>query len=201
MLSVIILFLTVAAIFHFYSPNIADNDSFFYIRRAWQLRAQGFFDVSFPWIYHSTTQIYSSALWYGFTVFLIPFTIFNNLFLGIKLAGILLTAFALLAYHIVIKRHQLKFALLWPFLLLFSAPNVLYRFLMVRPQLISVGLSVLLFSLLISGGIWGVFFASAGIVWFHMNFAWLPVLIPGVVAGAGFRNSSFGISKIITLEV
>ncbi len=159
---------------------------FFYIRQAWQLRTQSFFDASFPWIYHSVVRIYSASLWFGFTVFLIPFTIFNNLFLGIKLAGILLTAFALLAYYIVIKRHQLKLALLWPFLLLFSAPNILYRFLMVRPQLISVGLSVLLFSFLIGGSVWGIFFASAGIVWFHMNFAWLPVLILGVVAGARF---------------
>jgi len=185
-LLIIILFLTIASIFHFSSPNLADNDSFFYIRRAWQLRTQSFFDMSFPWTYHSAIRIYSSALWFGFAVFLIPFTLFNNLFLGLKLAGILLTAFALLAYYIVIKRHQLKLALLWPFLLLFSAPNVLYRFLMVRSQLISVGLSVLLFSLLISGSVWLVFFASAGIVWFHMNFAWLPVLILGVVVGTRF---------------
>lgn len=185
-LLIIILFLSVAAIFHFSSGNIADNDSFFYIRRAWQLRTQGFFDMSFPWIYYSAVRLYSSALWYGFTAFLIPFTLFNNLFLGIKLAGVLLTAFALLAYYIVIKRHQLKLALLWPFLLLFSAPNILYRFLMVRPQLISVGLSVLLFSFLISGGVWGVFLASAGIVWFHMNFAWLPIFILGIVVGTRF---------------
>src|SRR5437879_6405754 len=86
-------------------------------------------------------------------------------------------------------------ALLWPFLLFFSAPNVMYQFLMTRPQLISVALSPLLFSLLINRSatadrsesekanknVMPCFLTSLGLVWFHLNFVWLVALILAVI--------------------
>ena len=140
----------VAAIFHFSLTNIADLDSFYYIRLAWIYRTRGVFDVDFPWIEYSVIKSLSSSLWYGFGVFLIPFTYFDDLVIGIRLAGTVLTVMALSLYYWVMKRCELKMPLLWPFLFFFSAANVLYQFLMTRPQLLSVALSPLLFSLLVS---------------------------------------------------
>ena len=182
----IILFAVVAAIFHFSSPNLADNDSFYYIRLSQLYRDRGIFNANFPWTYYSTMRVYSSSLWYGFAIFLIPFTYAGNLILGIKIAGAILTAAALFIFYWIMKRHRLKWVFLWPFLILFSAPNILYRYLMVRPQLISVGLGVLLFSFLISGGFWSVFLISAGVSWFHLNFAWLPIALLGVYFLTGY---------------
>ena len=184
----IILFAVVAAIFHFSSPNLADNDSFYYIRLSQLYRDRGIFNANFPWTYYSTMRVYSSSLWYGFAIFLIPFTYAGNLILGIKIAGAILTAAALFIFYWIMKRHRLKWVFLWPFLILFSAPNILYRYLMVRPQLISVGLGVLLFSFLISGGFWSGFLISAGVSWFHLNFAWLPIALLGVYVLARLIN-------------
>ncbi len=84
---IIILSTIVAAIFHFSFLNIPDPYSFYYIRLAWHYRTRGLFDVDFPWIQYSVIKDLSSSLWYGFGLFLIPFTYFDDLVFGIKVAG------------------------------------------------------------------------------------------------------------------
>ena len=185
----------VAAIFHFSLTNIADLDSFYYIRLAWIYRTRGVFDVDFPWIEYSVIKNLSSSLWYGFGLFLIPFTYFEDLVIGIKLAGTVLTVMALSLYYWVMKRCELKMPLLWPFLFFFSAANVLYQFLMTRPQLLSVALSPLLFSLLVTRTdnpdrsesdsarrcVILLFLTSFALTWFHLNFVWLAAVVLTVV--------------------
>lgn len=183
---IVVGFVILSAILHFGSLNLADSDSLFYMRLASLYPERGILNVDFPWTQFTSIKTYSASLWYGFTVFLLPFSFFQNQVLGIKIAGVLLTTFALFVLYFAAKRLSLKSALFWPFLIAFSAPNILYRFLMVRPQLISVGLSVLLFSFLISGNWLSVFLFSFAISWFHMNFFWLPILILLTVAGLRF---------------
>lgn len=179
-------FLILSAVFHFSSPNIPDLDSFYYIRQAWLYRTEGLFNTAFPWIYHSVIREFSTSLWYGFGAFLIPFTFFKDLTIGIKIAGFLLTGFTLFAIYYVLRRHNLKWPFLWPLAVFFSAPNVLFQFLMTRPQLASLALSPLLFSFLLTGGFWGVFLTSFGITWLHFNFVWVIFLIAGIVAVVKF---------------
>ncbi len=194
-LAIVVLSAIVAAIFHFSVLNIPDLDSFYYIRLAWMYRTRGLFDVDFPWIQYSVIKNLSSCLWYGFGLFLIPFTYFEDLVIGIKLAGTFLTVVALSLYYWVIKRGELKMALLWPFLFFFSTPNVMSQFLMTRPQLISLALSPLLFSFLIGrfetvngpesedtrANVAPLFLTSFGLAWFHLNFVWLVALILAVI--------------------
>ena len=193
-------FVAVASFFHLYSSNIPDLDSFYYSRLAWIYRTRGPFDVDFPWAQYSASKTFSSSLWYGIGLFLVPFTYFNNLVIGIKLAGVVLTAAALWIYYSAIKISLLKPASLWPFLFFFSAANVTAQFLMVRPQIISLPLSALLFSLLIrrseitdgpefsyaTASLTPIFLTSFGIAWFHLNFVWLPVVITCVVVVVRF---------------
>jgi hypothetical protein len=191
---IVIVSAIVASIFHFSLVNIPDLDSFYYIRLAWLYRTRGLFDVDFPWMQYSVIKNLSSSLWYGFGLFLIPFSYFNDLVIGIKVAGAVLTTVALSLYYWVMKREKIKLAFLWPFLLFFSAPNVLAQFLMTRPQLLSLALSPLLFSLLINRpgtantsasesartnfGL--LLLTSFGLVWFHLNFVWLVALVLAV---------------------
>src|SRR5262249_40239096 len=142
-------FLAVALFFHLYSQNIPDPDSFYYSRLAWVYRSGSLVNVDFPWIQYSVMKNLSSSLWYGFGILLIPFTYFNDLIFGIKLASIFLTSSALSLYYFAIKLNDLKPAWLWPLLFFFSALNVTGQFLMARPQIVSLPLSFLLFSLLI----------------------------------------------------
>jgi len=192
---IVIVSAVVASIFHFSFLNIPDLDSFYYIRLAWMYRTRGLFDVDFPWIPYSVIKNFSSSLWYGFGIFLIPFTYFDDMVTGIKVAGAFLTIAALSLYYWVMKRDELQMALLWPFLLFFSAPNVMYQFLMTRPQLISLALGPLLFSLLVNRSatadrseseaartnIVPLVLTSLGLVWFHLNFIWLAALILAVI--------------------
>ncbi len=181
-----IFFIGFAALFHFWSSNIVDLDSFYYIRQSWLLRTNGLFDVTFPWAQFSVIKLFSASLWYGFAFLLVPFTLIGNLFIGIKIAGVIFTAAALFSFYWVMNRHQFRWPFLWPLLLFFSVPNVLAQFLMVRPQIVSLALVPILFSLLIMGSWPGIAFASFGIAWAHLNFAWLPALIFAVVATAQF---------------
>lgn len=191
LLLVLILFLTIAGLFHFSSPNIVDSDSFYYIRQAWLYRTQGLFTVDFPWIQFSVIKDLSSSLWYGFGILLIPFTLFNNLALGIKVAGVLLTALALFAFYWSVGKQGFRWKLLWPLLFFFSAPNVLGQLLMVRPQIISLALIPVLFSSLIFNNLWISFAASFGIVFAHLNFAWAPLLVAGVVFVCKFITEKY----------
>lgn len=176
------IFAIISAIFHFSSPNIADSDSFFYFGQADRQKTDGLLRVDFPWSQQSALKDLSVSLWYGFTTFLIPFTYLGHSSTVIKLAGALLTAATLSLYYWTLKREKLIYPLFWPLLFFFSAPNILFRFLMVRPQIVSVALSPLLLSFLIRGNAWGAFLTAFAISWFHLNLAWLPILIATVAA-------------------
>ncbi len=176
----LLLFGAVATFWHFISPNVVDLDSFFYLGKAHLIREAGLADSGFPWMQFSVIKETGSSLWFGFALFLVPFSYFTNAILGIKLAGILLTVFALFSCFWVATRHQLKWPLLWPFLMLFSAPNVTSQLLMARPQTATIGFAVLLLSFLVEGKFWQVFLTTFFLVWIHMNFAWMPVAIGGL---------------------
>lgn len=187
---VLLAFFAIAGFFHLAFPGIAEIDSFFYIRDAWRYRTEGIFNVNFPWMQFGMPKELSVASWYGFGIFSIPFTYFSDLITGLKVEGVLLTVFALGAYFWVALKRGFVWPAFWPFLFLFSAPNVLYRLIMVRPQIFSLAFAVLLLSFLAydtgkSGKRYlaiGLF--SFAIAWLHFNFAWLPFVIAGVVAGA-----------------
>lgn len=170
-----------AVLGHFISPNIPDLDSFFYMGKAHLIREVGLADSAFPWMQFSVIKETGSSLWFGFGLFLIPFSYLANAAIGIKLAGILLTSFALFSCFWVAHRHKLKWPLFWPFLMLFSAPNVTSQLLMTRPQTATMGLAVLLLSFLIEGKFWQVFLTTFFLVWVHMNFAWMPLAIGGLI--------------------
>ncbi|MBI2024564.1 MAG: hypothetical protein HYT03_00520 [Candidatus Harrisonbacteria bacterium] len=181
LLWVIAIFVVFAAAWHFGNPNIADPDSFFYMGLASWHRESGVLANDFPWIYHSVVRELSASLWYGFGVFLIPFSLLSIPFWSIKIAGVLLTAAALFSIYWVCKKFGFRWPAFWPFLAFFAAPNSLFHFLMVRPQTISLILAPLLFYFLLRRSFWGIALTSFGIVWFHFNFAWLPVLIFAVI--------------------
>lgn len=221
----ILVFIALSSILHLLQRNIPDLDSFYYIRQAWLYRTGDLFDSSFPWIQPSVIRIFSASLWYGFAIILIPFTYFRDLFFGIKAAGIIFTATLLSVYYLILKRHQIKAALFWPLLMIFSAPNVLTQLLMTRPQSVSLAITPILFSFLISGGFWVPLFASLGISWIHLNFFWLPIamiailglvrfiaekkyvwkealaVLIGVIAGLFLRPNPIGAAKLLYVQV
>ncbi len=191
--SLVLFFLAVILVsifLQFRSANIPETDSLYHFTHSEIYRESGILQTNFPWARYSTINKYSSDIWYGFHLFLIPFTFFSNKILGLRVAGIFLTSIFLLLFWWSIARLIPKpksFAWLWPFLLLFSSPYVLFRFSMLRPELLSSGFSALLFSFLLEGGAWGVlgtFFSAVAVSFFHISLFWLPLLILVVWAAA-----------------
>ena len=177
---VLVLFTVLAVVFHFSSLNIPESDSFYYLGLGNFLREQGLFNTDFTYLPYTTIKDFGVSLWYGFGIFMIPFSLLGSP-IGIKLAGLILTFFALCSFYFVNIKNKLRWPWLWPLLLFFISPNILVTFLMVRPQLLSFGFGILLFHFLIKRVFWGIILSSFALVWFHMNFAWLPIIILGVV--------------------
>ncbi|MEK7500520.1 MAG: hypothetical protein AAB642_00125, partial [Patescibacteria group bacterium] len=174
------LFLAVSLIFHFSSPNIPDPDSFYHLGHARYYAQDGLAVADFPWMHYSVVRTLAADIWYGFHVFLIPFSLLGGT-MGIKLAGVVLTAVALSAIYWVCRRHKLRWPVFWPLLVFVSAPNILNRFLMTRPHLLSLALAAVLFSLLIRGRLIWIFVVSALLSWFHLSLFWIAVGLAGVV--------------------
>ncbi len=169
-----------AGFLHFQSPNFADPDGFYYIRNAWLYRTHSLFDTQFPWTQFSSIELFGSDLWYGISFILAPLTYFNDLALAEKIAGVIFTALFLIGFFWVVQRHQVPLKFLWPFVALLAVPLALYQLVMIRPQTLSLLLGIILFSLLARGSWWGVFLASLGLTFLHLNFFWIEIFILGI---------------------
>lgn len=166
-------FASASATFHLFSSKIPDPDSFYHIRHSWLLKT-GLFNTAFPWTYFSSIKTFGGDLWYGFHLLLAPFP--ASVF-GIKLAGIIFTSALLLAFFWALSRQKISLPFFWPFVFFLSVPNALFQLVMMRPHVLSLALSILLFSFYISGPLWILFAASAGITFIHLGFFWIIGLI------------------------
>ena len=176
-----------AFLFHFtLSKNIPDADSLYHIRHAWLYKTHSLFFTDFPWTSASVIKTNASDLWYGFHLFLVPFSYASDLVLGIRLAGVFLTSLLLLITAYLARQYALRLPFLWPFFLFLIIPNVLFYFLMVRPHILSLALGLLLLSSLIRKSSLGIVSASAGITFFHASYFWFGPLIATAWAAAEF---------------
>lgn len=175
-----IIFIALSGVFHFSSANIPDLDSFYYIRLADFYKNQGLFNAGFSWLPYTVINSFSSSLWYGFGVILIPFTVFSDLIFGVKIAGFIFTAAFLSICYVAFKRRGIAGAPFWPLFVFFAAPNVSIHLLMTRPQTISLLLAVPLLFVISRRMPLGIFAVSFLIAWIHLNFAWIPILVAGI---------------------
>lgn len=123
--------------YQFQSNYIPDIDGYYHIKLAYLLREQGFIE-NFPWASLSLWADQFSDKEFLFHLFLIPFTYFENLEYGAKLATVTLASFAITSFYIILKLNKVRFSWFW-FLLLTSAGGYfLYRINVPRAQIMSV---------------------------------------------------------------
>ena len=148
----------------------------------------------FPWTQFSAIKQYSADIWYGFHILLIPFSLFTST-LGIKIAGVFLTFAVLYSLFFVLKKLDVIWPIFWAFLAFVSAPNIMNRLLMMRPHLLSLVLTILLFYYLTLNNktdasiprarsrsrYISIFIISALISWVHISLVWVPMLIFGII--------------------
>jgi hypothetical protein len=161
------------------APNVADPDSFYHLGHAAHYAAHGVFDTSFPWATVSVIRDLGGDLWWGFHVVLIPFSAFGSVTDGIRAAAFLSTLALAAVVWWVLHRHRVTGAGWWTVAFLLAVPNVLFRYAMVRPHVLSLALALLLLSFLTRGRGWHVLLTSAAITWLHLSLFWMA---PGIVA-------------------
>jgi len=143
--------LAAAVFLHLSAETFPDPDVFYHFRHAEIYgSAGGIFRTSFPWVHYSVISEFSSDLWYGFHLLIIPFTFGSDPILGMQLAGIFITFVFLISFYVVCAYLRIKPAFFWPFFLLFSSAFLLHRLTMLRPQVLSLSLSLLLLVFLVT---------------------------------------------------
>jgi len=159
------------------APGIADADSFYHLGHAAHYAEQGLFDTSFPWATQSVIADLGADLWWGFHVALVPFTT-DDVASGIRVAAFLFTLVLAGAVWWLLRRHRIPGPGWWTLLFLVAVPNVLYRYLMVRPHVLSLACAFAVLSLLVRGRWWHVMVVAALIVWLHLSLFWMaPALV------------------------
>ena len=173
--------LAVAAFLHFSVDKFPDPDVFYHYRHAEIYASEGgIFRTSFPWVRYSVINKFSSDLWYGFHLLLIPFTLASDPILGMQLAGVFITFLFLIVSYAACSCLKIWPALFWPFFLLFSSAFLLHRLAMLRPQVLSLSLTMLLFALLATESIWGILIAALASTFLHLNFFFVSLAVLGV---------------------
>jgi hypothetical protein len=154
-------------------PNVADLDGFYHVGHALAYLHGSPLDTSLPWATQSVIGDLGGDLWWGFHILLTPFVAAGSVPLALLAAGVTLTAALGLSTMRILQRHGLPLAGLWAALSLVAVPNVFFRFLMVRPHMISMTASIALLSVLVRGRWWHVLMLSALISWVHLSLFWV----------------------------
>lgn len=178
-LAALVVLAVVAAAHLSLAPAIADADSFYHMGHAAQYAADGIFATAFPWATQSIIGDLGGDLWWGFHMLLVPFALLPGVGSAIVVASVVFTLLLAAAVFWVCRRHAVPGAGWWTALFLVAVPNVLYRYLMVRPHVLSLALALLLVSFLVRGRWWQVLLMASVITWLHLSLFWMA---PGLVA-------------------
>jgi len=175
--------LAVAGWLHLHTQKVAETDVFYHFSPyAVQYAREGPFASVMPRLAYSPLGKIPGDFWYGFHLFLAPFTLLQDPLLRIKAAGIAALAILLITTYLVFRRSRMLVPWLWPFVMLFSSGLITWRFTMVRPHVLSVALAMVLFSFMAEGSLWAVFAVSAAIGFVHLAYSWLPLVVAVTMA-------------------
>jgi hypothetical protein len=182
----IVLLLAVLAAHLSLFPKIADLDGFYHLGHAAAYAQGSVFDTSFPWASQSVMADRGADLWWGFHVMLLPFAALGDVEWGIRIAALTLTFLLLGIFYWILRRHAVPGAAWWTLALFAAVPNVLFRFVMLRPHMLSLAAALLLLSVLVRGRWWHAFAISTAIAWMHLSLAWVA---PAIAMAYGLVRS------------
>jgi hypothetical protein len=175
-LSAIVIFTAIFSIL-LIQQKVRGVDSYFHIRYAWIIRTQGIFNTQFPYLPFSSLSKYNADLWYGFHLLLIPFTYYEDLFVGMQVATAVIATTGLLLCWLCFKRLHIWFPFFWSVVLFIGTGSNIHRFLMMRPEAISFGFTMLLFSAALTNSPILVFLAALGASFFHVSVLYISLCV------------------------
>ncbi len=107
------------------SPTILDPDTIYHAKMTLLLK-EGNLPQSFPWAYFTVLKNVYTDHHFLFHLLLIPFVVFFEPLIGIKIAGVIFAILAILVFYFVLKCLKVRYAFFYPLFLLATGP-LIYR--------------------------------------------------------------------------
>ncbi|MBI2454340.1 MAG: hypothetical protein HYV54_02110 [Parcubacteria group bacterium] len=178
---IVLILAAISAALQFSTPNIADPDGFYHMAHAKIYAQRGVFYSDFPWTQFSVIKNLKADIWYGFHLFLVPFTFIKDGILGLKLAGAAITFLTLIGFYWVLARLKIKWPALWVIIFVIISPDVMYRLTMTRPHNLSLALVLITFAFMMTRGKKFTFVILGFLSSFlHIALGWLPLFIAAI---------------------
>jgi hypothetical protein len=171
-----------AAYLHLRLSGIPDRDALYHFRHGSLYAQHGPFYAEFPWTTYSAISTLKADIWYGFHLLLAPFALFDDSIQGVKLAGVFCLSSLLILLYGAMRMTRMRLPFLWPFVIVAFTPFSLYRLLMTRPHVVTMGLTAMLLACAVSGSLAGIVLMSFAICFVHLGFFWIiPVVLGPLV--------------------
>lgn len=183
----VLLLIALPFILHFSLISFPEADAFYHLRHASIYVEKGPFYQEFPWHTQSVIGDKGADIWYGFHILLIPFTFIADPMLSLRVASACVLIFLLLAVYWVARTERWPMPVLWPIFVLGGSQIEAWRWMALRPFLLSLGIAAVMFVQAVRGKSILAALLSLAIAWVHPAFFWVgPVIACAVFAFRGF---------------
>ena len=161
------------------SPTLGDGDSFYHAKMTQLIIQQKGPVKDFPWLPFTTLKNYYTDHHFLFHLYLIPFILIaHNPLIGIKIGTILLAAIFFMVFYWLLKKLEIKYALIFTFLPLTTSVLPL-RLALAKAPASSLIILILGIFALIKQKKWLLFLISFIYVWAHGG--WPTILIATLI--------------------
>lgn len=160
---------------------VADPDSFYHLAHAAVLAEGSPLNPAFPWAARSVVGASGGDLWWGYHLLLAPVAMLRDVPASIYWAGWLGTSALLVTTWYVLGRGGAVLPLVWSVAFLAAVPNVMYRYLMARPHVLSLAAALLVASFVARRRVRAAAVAAAVLAWLHASVFWMGPLVAGAV--------------------
>jgi len=120
----------------FITENIQDPDGYYHIKIAEILKTEGIIK-KFPWLQMTSLKEHYVDQHFLYHLLLIPFTYFE-LIQGAKLSAVFFASLMVLSFYLLLRGFEVRFPIIWSFLLLSSSHPFLFRMCLPRAPAIAL---------------------------------------------------------------
>jgi hypothetical protein len=179
--------LSIYGFLSFYSPELYGNDSYFHIKISELMLEKGII-TDFPWMQFTSLNENFVDKHFLYHVYLMPFTLIENLATGMKIANLILILACFLFFYFLLKKNKIKHPEIWTLIAMSSSSYFIYRLLLGRAITLGV-LFILIGIYLMQEKKYKELFALNFIfVWSYAAFPALPMLALIYVIGTYFAE-------------
>jgi len=151
-----------------YNPGFACPDSYYHMKMAMLIKEQGVVK-NFPWQQFTIFKNYYIDHHFLFHLFEIPFILFLQPVLGIKLSVIVFATLCIVVFYWFLRKQRIRYAIVYSFILLLITPFT-FRISLARAQSLAVIFLLLGLYFIFHYRYWYLFFLSFFFVWLYDGF-------------------------------